>query len=632
MEAAMVSASHGAMASLLRNLSDLLTDKYKLLKGAKGEVMFLKAELESMHAFLKKMSDVDDLDEQAKCWVKEIRELSYDIDDSVNEFLHLAGCDSGSSKPRGFKGFINRSMSLLTNINTRSKVAKEFRGLRSRVMEVSERHKRYKIDDAVTKPKNTNIDLRLMALYAETAGLVGIDGPIDELILWMDGEGVPADQLKVLSIVGFGGLGKTTLANQIYRKLQGQFQCQAFVSVSQKPNIRRIMRTILSQIGVAAPQDPNMEIWEESELITALREFLWSKRYLKILGNAIPVMLPSKIGGLLQLETFHIETEVTSYNGISLRELPSDIVDMSQLLHMIVPEWKKFPDGIGNMKSLRTLGCIDLGTISPGNIKGLGELTNLTNLEIGQYFDDENSISDDKVAERAREVLRTCLEKLCNLKYLDVASCPFSACLDVPIPLPASCSHLRKFHTYFSWFSRVPGWIGKLVHLSDLMLHVKEVREDDVEILAQLPSLTHLNLRIRGALQDKIIIRGSGFPALQHFELVCSRISYLTFEPGAMAKLESLYLVFSAQGWDRDGAPPAGIELLSGLKEISVDIECAGTKESDRRAAESALRNAVNMHPRRPTANIVCQDYGWFVFDDVKDDREGQEHDASSSM
>lgn len=64
MEAAVVSAAHGAMASLLAKLAALLTDKYKLAKEAKGQIMFLKAELESMHAFLEKMSDTEERDAQ----------------------------------------------------------------------------------------------------------------------------------------------------------------------------------------------------------------------------------------------------------------------------------------------------------------------------------------------------------------------------------------------------------------------------------------------------------------------------------------------------------------------------------------------------------------------------------------
>jgi len=275
MEATVVTASHGAMGSLIAKLGDLLTAEYKLLKGAKGQILFLKAELESMHVFLKKISDTEQPDEQDKCWAKEVRELSYDIEDSVSEFM-LRVEHKSSCKPRGFMGFINRSTKLLTTMNIRHDIAKEFEGLKVHVVEVRERRMRYQqTNDVAPRTTNTTIDLRLLAMYAEASGLVGMDGPTDELIQLMGGE----DELKVLSIVGFGGLGKTTFANEIYCKLQGEFQCRAFVSVSQKPNIRKLLRTMLSQVGFVAPMDTNMEIWEETEFISALRKFLLEQRY-----------------------------------------------------------------------------------------------------------------------------------------------------------------------------------------------------------------------------------------------------------------------------------------------------------------------------------------------------------------
>jgi hypothetical protein len=47
---ALLCAAHGAMVSLLRKLGDLLFDEFKLLTRVKRDLMFLKAELESIHA------------------------------------------------------------------------------------------------------------------------------------------------------------------------------------------------------------------------------------------------------------------------------------------------------------------------------------------------------------------------------------------------------------------------------------------------------------------------------------------------------------------------------------------------------------------------------------------------------
>jgi ABC-type uncharacterized transport system YnjBCD ATPase subunit len=65
----------------------------------------------------------------------------------------------------------------------------------------------------------------------EAEKLVGIDGPREKIMEFLENDD-NGYQLKVVSIVGFGGLGKTTLANQVYHKIKGQFSCSCSVPVS----------------------------------------------------------------------------------------------------------------------------------------------------------------------------------------------------------------------------------------------------------------------------------------------------------------------------------------------------------------------------------------------------------------
>jgi Holliday junction resolvasome RuvABC ATP-dependent DNA helicase subunit len=99
-------------------------------------------------------------------------------------------------------------------------IAGQIQELKARVIEESERQKRYKIDGLIGSTSDASrnkVDLRMCALWEETKNLVGLDGPTDEIIrLLMPAEGEePSQQVRIVSIVGCAGLGKTTLANQV---------------------------------------------------------------------------------------------------------------------------------------------------------------------------------------------------------------------------------------------------------------------------------------------------------------------------------------------------------------------------------------------------------------------------------
>jgi Holliday junction resolvasome RuvABC ATP-dependent DNA helicase subunit len=86
-------------------------------------------------------------------------------------------------------------------------------------------------------------------MYKDASDLVGVEGPRNELVKWLTNqEGELGHERKVISIVGCGGLGKTTLAKQVYDKLGSNFDCRALVSISRSPDMKKILLSILSQL------------------------------------------------------------------------------------------------------------------------------------------------------------------------------------------------------------------------------------------------------------------------------------------------------------------------------------------------------------------------------------------------
>nr|CAB3449535.1 unnamed protein product [Digitaria exilis] len=153
--------------------------------------------------------------------------------------------------------------------------------LKARVKEVKDLKSSYKLDDVVACSafEHPAVDPRLSALFVEEEHLVGIDGPRDDLVSWMvEEEKCSTKHRKVFSIVGFGGLGKTTLAREVYRKIQGYFHCWAFVSISQKPNVKKIMKDVISQVLPEEDFTKDEDTWDEKQFIEKLRELLQNKR------------------------------------------------------------------------------------------------------------------------------------------------------------------------------------------------------------------------------------------------------------------------------------------------------------------------------------------------------------------
>ncbi|XP_072146418.1 disease resistance protein Pik-2-like [Setaria viridis] len=152
----------GALPSVITKLGDLLVGEYKLQKGVKGEIRFLQAELESMKGALEKVSNTpaDQLDIQDKIWAKDLRELSYDIEDNIDTFM-VRGEGNEQAKLRGIKKFIDRSVGFFRKAMVRHGIAAEIRDIKSRVEEVAKRHDRYKLSNS-NVAKHVPIDPRLL--------------------------------------------------------------------------------------------------------------------------------------------------------------------------------------------------------------------------------------------------------------------------------------------------------------------------------------------------------------------------------------------------------------------------------------------------------------------------------------
>nr|UBY07500.1 NBS-LRR disease resistance protein [Dasypyrum villosum] len=264
-------------------------DEYNLHKRVKKDVEFLRKELESMHAALIKVGEVprDQLDRQVKLWADEVRELSYNMEDVVDKFLvRVEGIQQPHDNTGRFKELKNKMIGLFKKGKNHHRIADAVKEIKEQLQEVAARRERNKV--AVSNPTEPiAIDPCLRALYAEATELVGIYGKRDQelmRLLSMEGDDASNKRLKKVSIVGFGGLGKTTLARAVYDKIKGDFDCRAFVPVGQNPDIKKVFRDILIDLSGGNPHC-DLAILDANQLIKKIHDFLENKRYLVIIDD-----------------------------------------------------------------------------------------------------------------------------------------------------------------------------------------------------------------------------------------------------------------------------------------------------------------------------------------------------------
>ncbi|KAF7066922.1 hypothetical protein CFC21_072843 [Triticum aestivum] len=313
------------MGSLLGKLGMLLAPQgCRLPSRVKDRMHLLKEDVEDLSEYLAEMAEAEDLPLTAKRWMKEARELAYDIEDNMDMCVQPARASINTTRfickigrhvkipkrlfskrrlPKGLKwhkqiayiaqvpaehsGKIRSACKairvVIIRLPKRLKWYKHIMELisdfRMYIQEAIERHERYELHRCSTfRRRFLPADRTLLTAYGGIADMV-IDDRVSEFIDSLDNDG--DQQLKVVSVLGPGCLGKTALAQVLYNKFGGQFDCTAFVRVSKRPDVVRLLREMLMQVQGQQPT----EYSEELDLAYSIREHLQDKRYLIIIDD-----------------------------------------------------------------------------------------------------------------------------------------------------------------------------------------------------------------------------------------------------------------------------------------------------------------------------------------------------------
>ncbi|XP_048544797.1 disease resistance protein RPM1-like isoform X1 [Triticum urartu] len=273
-----LSMARSMLEGAISTAASAAADEMSLLMGVRKDIWFIKDELETMQAFLVAAEGMKEKDMLLKVWANQIRDLSYNIEDCLAEFMVHVASQSLSRK--------------LMKLKDRHRIATQIRDLKSRVEEVSSRNTRYnlieknQITRAIDERDSCMEDIRNQsASNIDEAELVGFSNPKQELIRLVDvnANNGPA---RVICVVGMGGLGKTTIARKVYESMKN-FSCYAWITVSQSFVRMELLKVMIKELfgDEALKKQLDGKVVREEYLASYLRKELLEKRYFVVLDD-----------------------------------------------------------------------------------------------------------------------------------------------------------------------------------------------------------------------------------------------------------------------------------------------------------------------------------------------------------
>ncbi|XP_061991265.1 putative disease resistance protein At1g50180 [Rosa rugosa] len=337
--------AEAVVSFVVERLGDFIIQEGKFLYGVSDQVELAQTELQLMKGFLKDADARQGDNETVRICVAKIREAAYDLEDVIEIYALKVAC----KREGGIKSVLKRFGCMLKEGVDLHKIGAEIGVITTNISNLRSSLQTYNIrvlresTEGVTSVYERQQQLRRTYSHIIDRDVVGLEESVRELAVHLVKSG---DSHRVVSIWGMGGLGKTTLAKQVYHdsEVRQHFDSFAWVCISQRCQVRDVWEEILIKVSalqreeIAKMKDGEIAkklylVQQESKCLVVIDD-IWSVGTWDTLKAAFPLCEETKSRILLTTRKEEVALH-SDRNGFLFRPRPLNDDESWQLLEKI---------------------------------------------------------------------------------------------------------------------------------------------------------------------------------------------------------------------------------------------------------------------------------------------------------
>ncbi|KAG9152788.1 hypothetical protein Leryth_021772 [Lithospermum erythrorhizon] len=269
-----------------------------LPRGLAGEeIRNLSSKLEEIRIVLDDAEKKQFKDCRVKPWLEKLDELSFDMDDLLDEWntmilkqqIDEGGKKSDGDTPVSKKAkvltIISAPLSFIDGWGARVNIGSRVEQLNERLDSILNEMSKFNFIKSLVAsdlPKLKRDSTASFVDASEIYGRVFDKDVVKTKLLWPQDAELEGNSIQIVAVVGCGGIGKTTLAQLVYNdcEVKGHFRKRAWVCVSDPFDNVKVGKAIIQCLEGMSP-----DLDELDPLLQKIKELVHGKRFLLVMDD-----------------------------------------------------------------------------------------------------------------------------------------------------------------------------------------------------------------------------------------------------------------------------------------------------------------------------------------------------------